>query len=251
MYKEHEVFTPPSSDAILWRYMDFTKFVSLLKEQGLFFARADKLGDPFEGSDPKLNAALRPLSFEAICAESPLSAEDILHTFTQLVKNLPRWTLINCWHENAHESEAMWKLYTRETDGIAIKTDFDSFKDSFTCSEDIFIGSVNYIDYNSDHIPEDNLFYRYLHKRKSFEHEREIRAIGQDVPTNKHGVDWAQDICDIGKYYEIDLPVLIQEVVVAPFAPDWFLELVKSITVRYNFEFPVVKSTLAGIPTWG
>ena len=159
--------------------------------------------------------------------------------------------LINCWHENAHESEAMWRLYARETDGIAIKTDFNSFKNSFTCSKEIYIGSVNYVDYDSHFIPEGNMFSPYLHKRKSFEHEREIRAIVMEIPSNEHGVDWAQDICDIGKYYEIDLPLLIQEVVVAPFAQDWFLELVKSVTIRYNFEFPVVKSVLADNPTWG
>ena len=170
---------------------------------------------------------------------------------TQFRKALPRWTLINCWHENAHESEAMWRLYARETDGIAIKTDFDSFKNSFTCSEDILIGSVNYVDYDSHFIPEGNAFYPYLHKRNGFEHEKEIRAIVQEIPPKGQGVDYSRDICDIGKYYEVDLPVLIQEVVVAPFAPDWFLELVKSVTFRHTREFPVVKSTLVDTPTWG
>ena len=245
MYQEHKVFTPPSSDAILWRYMDFTKFVSLLEKQALFFARADKFGDPFEGSVTKVNAALRPLLYK------DQLTEDALLSFTQFTKNLPRWTLINCWHENAHESEAMWSLYARETDGIAIKTDFDSLKNSFTCNEDIYIGSVNYVDYDKHFIPEDNLFHPYLHKRKSFEHEKEIRAIVGEIPPKGHGVDFSRDICDIGKYYEIDPPILIQEVVVAPFAPDWFLELVKSVTVRYNFEFPVEKSALADNPTWG
>ena len=248
MYKEHPVFTPLSSDAILWRYMDFTKFVSLLEKQALFFPRADKLGDPFEGSLTKVNEALRPTLYK------DKIPEEHLRTMTQFMQELPRWTLINCWHENAHESEAMWRLYARETDGIAIKTDFDSFKNSFTCSEDIYIGSVNYVDYDSHFIPEGNTFYAYLHKRKSFEHEREIRAIVQELPTDEQGVDRSRDICDIGKYYEVDLSVLIGKVgkvVVAPFAPDWFLELVKSITVRYNFEFPVVKSTLADNPTYG
>ena len=35
--------------------MSFTKFVSLLTRKALFFARADKLGDPFEGSLSQLN----------------------------------------------------------------------------------------------------------------------------------------------------------------------------------------------------
>ena len=125
MYKEHPVFNP-SLDAVLWRYMDFTKYVSLLEKQALFFARADKLGDPFEGSFSKVNKALRSTLYK------DKISEDSLLGWKQFTKESRRFTLINCWHENSHESEAMWKLYAREKDGIAIKTDFDSFKNSFT-----------------------------------------------------------------------------------------------------------------------
>jgi hypothetical protein len=34
----------------LWRYMDFAKFVSLLETRSIHFARADVLGDSFEGA---------------------------------------------------------------------------------------------------------------------------------------------------------------------------------------------------------
>jgi hypothetical protein len=46
---EHPVFLPPDDPgAQIWRYMDFTKFVSMLDNGGVFFCRADKLGDKFE-----------------------------------------------------------------------------------------------------------------------------------------------------------------------------------------------------------
>lgn len=32
MYSSHEFLEPPSSDAVLWRYLNFTKFVSLLEK---------------------------------------------------------------------------------------------------------------------------------------------------------------------------------------------------------------------------
>jgi hypothetical protein len=49
-YSEHETCLKPANEnAKIWRYMDFTKFVSLLEKKALFFCRADKLGDPFEG----------------------------------------------------------------------------------------------------------------------------------------------------------------------------------------------------------
>ena len=45
----------PALDATLWRYMDVAKFADLLESKALFFARANKLEDPFEGSWPDAN----------------------------------------------------------------------------------------------------------------------------------------------------------------------------------------------------
>ena len=137
-----------------------------------------------------------------------------------------------------------------ETDGIAIKTDFNSFKKSLTSDEDIYVGKVSYVDYENHFIPEGNSFYPYLHKRQSFDHEREVRAIVQIIPLKNDEIDMSHDICDIGKYYEVDLSLLIQQVIVAPYAHDWFLELIKSVAARYNLEAPVVKSSLADNPRW-
>lgn len=39
--------------------MDFTKFVTLLSDSALFFSRADKRGDRFEGSYPRRNLVNR------------------------------------------------------------------------------------------------------------------------------------------------------------------------------------------------
>ena len=177
-------------------------------------------------------------------------------TFEQIadgMKKNRRSILINCWHQSTYESAAMWRLYSREEDGIAIQTDFNSFKNSFTCSESIYVGNVNYVDYKSFFIDESNNFSRYLHKRKSFEHEHEVRAISARFPNPDSDEVSMQLYYDTigGAYYEVDLSLLIKEVIVAPFAPDWFLELVKSVTTRYNFTFNVVRSTQADEPTWG
>ena len=70
MYEDHPNFSPPEPGAVLWRYMDFTKFVSLLDTQSLYLARADQLSDPFEGSFPALNVALRPHRYpRRICSK--------------------------------------------------------------------------------------------------------------------------------------------------------------------------------------
>ena len=50
---------PSNGNTKIWRYLDFTKFVSLLQRKALFFCRSDRLGDSFEGSFSKANVENR------------------------------------------------------------------------------------------------------------------------------------------------------------------------------------------------
>lgn len=249
MYKPHGDFVPPPPDAALWRYMDFTKFVSLLDKKALFFPRSDKLGDPFEGSFPITNVQMRPVWYKE-------HAEKINQQLPTFIKESRRFTLISCWHESEYESEAMWQRYSREKDGIAIRTTFSAFAESLIGPEDIFIGRVTYLDYAQDVMPENNVFFPYLHKRRSFEHEREVRAIIQTIPSSdgpsgEPRVDMSQDLYDVGLYVQVDLSSLLHQVLVAPLAPDWFLELTTSISTLYGLRSPVSRSALSGDPVWG
>ena len=153
----------------------------------------------------------------------------------------------------------MWTLYSKQYDGIAIKTDFQALADSFKGDVPVHIGKVNYVDYDTTFIPESNAFSLYLHKRKGFEHEKEVRAIILEFPPKEvrevreesKGILDLPDICKVGKYFDIDIFILIHKIVVAPFAPDWFIELVQSVTDQYNLTVPVTKSSLATLPVWG
>lgn len=105
MYKEHPVFEKTENENIkIWRYLDFTKFVSLLDTKSLFFIRADKLSDPFEGSFSKANIKLRPLVYGENFS--------IIHEkFSKFHMEIRKFTFINSWHMNEYESDAMWRLY--------------------------------------------------------------------------------------------------------------------------------------------
>jgi len=168
MYKEHPVFEKPENDeAKIWRYMDFTKFVSLLDKSALFFSRADKLDDPFEGSYSKANVKLRPQMYK------DKIPPDVLKHLTEFHKLFVKYTIINCWHLNEYESAAMWKLYLKSNEGIAVRSTFNRLKVSFEAEKRvIFIGKVQYIDYEKDWLPEGNALYPFVHKRKSFAHEQ-------------------------------------------------------------------------------
>lgn len=57
-----KLFKPPNDSSIkIWRYLDFTKFVSMLVNKGLYFPVANKFDDQFEGSFSIVNKKLRPM----------------------------------------------------------------------------------------------------------------------------------------------------------------------------------------------
>ena len=64
-------------------------------------------------------------------------------------KETVRQVFISCWHRSEYESAAMWKLYLKSDEGVAISTTCDRlsrcFKDG--TPHDIFIGEVDYLDY--------------------------------------------------------------------------------------------------------
>ena len=252
MYKNLSDLEIPPEDANLWRYMDFTKFVSLLDKQALFFARGDLLDDPFEGRFPRANAAVRPQWFGRQITEEEMRA------YLDIFKNSRQSTLLNCWHENDYESAAMWKLYAKDSAGIAIRTNFSDFTSSLIDGQDIYVGRVKYIDYDSTVVPESTVIDPFWYKRPSFSHEREVRAIIRSAAHYLLGDDPALRIVDsgtfsfmgYGEYSRVNLSVLVHEVVISPYADDWFQELVESVIRRYDLAIPVRMSSLAEKPTW-
>jgi hypothetical protein len=57
---QHESFRLPTNKEVpVWRYMDLAKYLMMLNSKSLYFARANKLGDPFEGSSTRAMVARR------------------------------------------------------------------------------------------------------------------------------------------------------------------------------------------------
>ena len=234
MYQKYPTFNPPPPEEVLWRYLDFTKFVSLLDTKALFFARIDKLDDRFEGT-----------LFRAI--EDRCSPE-----FTREVQKLRQWVGVNCWHANDYESDAMWKMYGAET-GVAIRTTCQGLISSLADNSSVVhIGKVQYVDYDTVNVPseavEKYILPLFLCKRKHFEHEREVRALTHDIPREKVQIDLSKPVWDDGKPYTVDLNHLIDVVVVSPLAQPWFIELVTSVAGKYGLSAEVRQSSMSESP---
>lgn len=246
-------------DQRIWRYMDFTKFVSLLQRRALFFSRADYLGDEFEGSLTEPTIVDQNAFFAQMLKDHPVHDADpsqlektvATHRgqLAKLIKSLRQWTSILCWHANDHESAAMWRLYARTNEAIAVRSTLVDLQSALqNASEAIHISDVKYIDYKTQIMPYHNSFIPLLHKRQSFAHEQEVRAV---IPPTIGPPELYSDNPNSGVSVPVDLEILVREVYVAPHSPDWFREMVETELRNYSLaKIPVVKSSLGDGPLW-
>ncbi len=250
--KEYDV---PRRNMPLWRYQDFPKFVSLLDSGELFFTRADKFEDVFEGArgfnfqKAAIYDKLKPsLTLTAISQlrdagnESP-TGDDIenklkedFNALLEAQENKRREYFVSCWHANERESEAMWKLYiTAKKQGIAIQTTMERL--CYSIGKSGFeVGSVKYISYE---VPLESDAEPIWYKRTAFSHENEVRAIFREVGTSFEGMP-----------VRMDLDMLIERIYISPSAPKWFAELVKRVINRYGLDKPVEYSRLDEKPIY-
>ena len=238
----YTLFMPPENlDVPVWRYMDFTKFASMLENGGLFLPTVAKLGDPFEGSYARGNEALRPLVYRHIKNEFGLTAGEMM-------QRLRPFVAASCWHSNEQESAAMWKLYAKTSEAVCIQTSFRKLRNAMGASARV--GMVRYVNYETDWIPESNPLAPFLYKRKSFEHEHEVRAL--IPPANIAEIlkrETRDKASSPGNWVKMDIGQTIERVFVAPDAPDWVLDLVRQITKRYGYgDLAVIRSALARAP---
>lgn len=144
--------------------------------------------------------------------------------------------LVNCWHLNEVESEALWQIYCPSgTAGIAIRTDIDALWSLAENEPGGVVGAVNHVDYNRAFSHGDK---RIFNKRASFKHEQEVRVV---LP-NKHGAGGN------GKDVACNLQSLVKSVVLSPNAPTWYQSLVEELCKTYGFEFDICRSEIEGKP---
>jgi len=229
MYNSHPQLEEVDDSVVLWKYMNFTKFVALLVNEGVWFSRLDRFEDVFEGTYPPANERLRPEVYGDVVM--PQANYD-------LIEHLSRLMYVSCFHANNYESAAMWSLYSKD-EGVAIQTTVKCLKESLLSeTRNIYLSPVTYIDFEKDFLPEGNLLYLAAYKRKSFEHEKEVRCIFSD--------DFTKPIenGNTGFNSKMDLNKLIQKVYVSPYAQPFIEHITIELLQKYSYPMEVVSSKL-------
>lgn len=226
MYLYHEQIAQPDDDTIVWKYMDLSKFLDMLLCRQLFMSRSDKFEDQYEGtfSEP---------TFEEIKKISENNPE-----FLDYYKSHRKNVVISSWHINEHESYAMWQIFTKNNEGLAIQSTIGRLKAALQPEERYVqhIGKVRYIDYKKEHLPFDNDFFPFLFKRKSFQYEREVRIVSDLA---KYNLSISE-----GVKMNVDINELIARIYIHPKSENWYKRLVIALMQQLGFDFPIEKSDL-------
>lgn len=236
MLYQNAIYEMPDPETKIWRYMDFTKFVSMIDNNALYFTGIEHLNDSFEGSLTKKNIEDRHKFISLLEKNEFVKKRSIRKEQKEpFHKSIRKNVFVNCWHMNKEESAAMWKLYLKSDEGVAIQSTTKRLESNlYKFYEEIIIGKVKYIDYKTVKIQEDVLS-RFMYKRRSFEHEQELRAIL--LHRNKGQKK--------GILIPVDFNDLVERVYISPTADEWFSELVKAILKKYQINVQVEQSSLA------
>jgi len=218
----------PNNNQIIFRYMDFSKYVDLLESSKLYFCNSQYFEDKLEGTMPERFYHGWPQ-----CAT--IGHKHISKQFDTLFPEF-----VNCWNKDEYESYALWKIYTNNHTGVCIKTTVGNLKKALN-NNDIKIFKVKYIksfeEIECDLEPPwyDREIYvngnqlrirgrvKGVYKLDPYHYENEVRAIYIDK-SKKNGLN-----------IHVELNSLISEVYLSPFSAEWFKELVIKITLDKKY----------------
>ena len=237
--------------------MDVTRLVALMQTRSLHFARADTLGDPFEGS----LALLNQIAHEQMIAEMLKDQENhpssaVRYTRDQLREHLAQgtrqgrqWVFISCWHSGETESLAMWNQYGSSGGSVVIQSTYQKLMDTLpseACIDkdksentSIYLGMVQYKNYSSLHeglTLNANMLSPFIHKRTAFEYEREVRAFLMFPAADSRSI-WSVDV-------NVDFDRLIETIRVRPGTPDWERQTIETLIGKYGLGMKVTPSEI-------
>lgn len=210
------------------------------------------LEDKQEGITSKLNFEYRADFYrwmkENGDIEKTFSEEDIIEevqSWYESEKKLKSINCVNCWNKYKFESIALWKIYSDFNKGIMIKSSISRLKKALEFStEEIRLSEVHYIDYSKEIMPDGNAMFPLIYKQLAYSYEEEVRLIHQ-VEHDGWVHDWSKEEVQEGVCIKADLTQLVEEIVISPYSPKWFHELVKNVSLKYELDKPVKRSILS------
>lgn len=217
----------------LWRYIDLAKFVSLLDSRSLWLARSDTFRDQGEGQFPQEMRVAIELAYESFTEKE----DSPIHNANDFQEYLCKNAYVSCWHKNVDENMVMWELYGRDSNSVAIQTTAGKLKTNIS---NIDSGGLEFhlknVQYSRAQDVKGKLNYSapFFIKRPHFSFEQEARILLSTYSAISPNKD-----TPLGKMVELDAVEAIEKVLVHPDSQDWFVQVVKSISDKYDLKASV------------
>lgn len=237
----------PTRNYEVARYLDINKFLSLISTRKLFFARIDKMEDKFEGTLPVMNKKSIENWYKSMNKsnlQDDASIQEDIDTHFEMFEKFKKFCNVSCWNKYDSETYALWKVYSSVKEGIMIKSSIENLVSAFKNTEDkVLLSEVRYVDHEKDTIDDGSIHLPLFYKNTAYEYEKEVRLMWQYDLTKLHLV-WNHDPVENGRYIDVDIDKLINEIIISPYAPEWFYENIKSLLDKYSIDKPVKYSKL-------
>lgn len=252
-------------DGTVWRYLTFSKFISLLAYGSLWFPKLNILQDQYEGTLP--NPAKQTLQQSHENWKKFLPSElhgQIGEMAERNIKDGRELTVVSCWFLGDSESLKMWKDFVTNNEGVAIKSTIRKLATHvYVEPEFSHIGKVKYVDFTSHDMSTyhgSQAHERAFLKSNHLQHEQEVRLVTLSIKTpacvGMDGKPYApaqvtgknmNNFENPGLYVRVNIEKLVDSITLVPQANKWFEMLIKRIIEMSKLNIQVKRSGLETI----
>jgi len=105
-------------DQLLMRYMDFPKFIDMIRTSEIYLASALEFDDRLEGTLPEAIRDMYVHDPEVISEFGKVLIQEREY-LNKVITN------ISCWSKGSGDNMALWKIYGGSKQSVAVMTNFD------------------------------------------------------------------------------------------------------------------------------
>lgn len=262
---------------IIQRYMDFSKFLSLIQTNSLYLAKMSLFHDALEGgltfsdyfktSNVPAHFDLGLNGFWPVANESyderacRLAEMDSVHKgiverqfstpfgdylcdeAEKLFPMCREWIYVSSWHLSDYECSAMWQIYNNDKNSLCVFSTEEKLRSSVVADascDRLEVKKVEYISHRDDSFSE-NPLDPFVAKSKPYSFEKEVRLISWD---SRLDLSCAPENNKSGLLLKMDLQTVIDKVVISPYADPWFKGAVIKFCSDAGLDIKIVDSSI-------
>lgn len=248
------------TDDKIFRYMPYCRIQSFF-DNGIYIPKVSSFAkeDPFEGEYTETFYSHLKMVYEIKEDGSKYHGNQLFRE--EVIKARSR-VFANCWALSKSESIAMWKLYGKDKNSIAIQTTIQKLKISverFLSQESSNLRMLKYLNkqilqikYIDHHDPTDcknvlelNNFDMLCHKNVGYRHEEEVRLLFDGSQQGREAIGES-----LGDYFflKINPTNFVDKIVVCYLADQSFFDNIVALATKYNLANKVCWSRLKFVP---